>query len=253
MGNQKQKWTAEEEEALLAGVAKHGPGKWKNILKDPHFAPFLTHRSNIGLKDKWRNLSVSTSGQGSKEKLRTSKVKTVTAAPLPNVQNYSHAAPLRRKASIGTVVDDPSSSMQEGKNARRRGGWCSLIGPGQRMKPGVFFKLAISTLGGKSTTSRDLEKETNKQTLAKMEVQNSFKIRKQTVLGTKTPSPQEKDVKPWQSISSRLMITSETVDSIYLLNHSQCTSYLDDDDALKFTRLLGFIIPGSRGEIVLLA
>ena len=50
MGNQKQKWTAEEEEALLGGVAKHGPGKWKNILKDPDFAPFLTHRSNIDLK-----------------------------------------------------------------------------------------------------------------------------------------------------------------------------------------------------------
>lgn len=50
MGNQKQKWTAEEEEALLAGVAKHGPGKWKNILRDPQFAPSLTQRSNIDLK-----------------------------------------------------------------------------------------------------------------------------------------------------------------------------------------------------------
>lgn len=50
MGNQKQKWTSEEEDALLAGVKKHGPGKWKNILKDPEFAPFLTHRSNIDLK-----------------------------------------------------------------------------------------------------------------------------------------------------------------------------------------------------------
>lgn len=50
MGNQKLKWTEEEEEALLAGVSKHGPGKWKNILKDPEFAPYLTHRSNIDLK-----------------------------------------------------------------------------------------------------------------------------------------------------------------------------------------------------------
>lgn len=50
MGNQKQKWTQEEEDALLKGVAKHGPGKWKNILKDPDFAPSLVHRSNIDLK-----------------------------------------------------------------------------------------------------------------------------------------------------------------------------------------------------------
>lgn len=53
MGNQKQKWTDEEEKALLAGVAKHGRGKWKNILKDPEFASFLTNRSNIDLKVCW--------------------------------------------------------------------------------------------------------------------------------------------------------------------------------------------------------
>jgi hypothetical protein len=50
MGNQKLKWTAEEEEALLAGIRKHGPGKWKNILRDPEFADQLIHRSNIDLK-----------------------------------------------------------------------------------------------------------------------------------------------------------------------------------------------------------
>lgn len=50
MGNQKLKWTGEEEEALLAGIGKHGPGKWKNILRDPEFADQLIHRSNIDLK-----------------------------------------------------------------------------------------------------------------------------------------------------------------------------------------------------------
>lgn len=50
MGNQKLKWTAEEEEALLAGIKKHGPGKWKNILRDPEFSDQLINRSNIDLK-----------------------------------------------------------------------------------------------------------------------------------------------------------------------------------------------------------
>ena len=50
MGNPKQKWTSEEEEALRAGVAKHGTGKWKNIQKDPEFNHFLFTRSNIDLK-----------------------------------------------------------------------------------------------------------------------------------------------------------------------------------------------------------
>ena len=50
MGNQKLKWTGDEEEALRAGIEKHGLGKWKNILRDPEFADQLSNRSNIDLK-----------------------------------------------------------------------------------------------------------------------------------------------------------------------------------------------------------
>ena len=50
MGNPKQKWTSEEEEALRAGVKKHGTGKWKNIQRDPEFSHLLNSRSNIDLK-----------------------------------------------------------------------------------------------------------------------------------------------------------------------------------------------------------
>jgi myb proto-oncogene protein len=50
MGNQKQKWTAEEEEALQVGVQRYGAGKWKNILRDPELQPKLSSRSNIDLK-----------------------------------------------------------------------------------------------------------------------------------------------------------------------------------------------------------
>ncbi|CAI9786270.1 unnamed protein product [Fraxinus pennsylvanica] len=47
---------AEEEAALRAGVLKHGPGKWRTILKDPEFSGVLCSRSNLDLKDKWRNI-----------------------------------------------------------------------------------------------------------------------------------------------------------------------------------------------------
>lgn len=50
MGNPKLKWTLEEEEAITAAVAKLGTGQWKNILKDPEFAPRLANRSNVQLK-----------------------------------------------------------------------------------------------------------------------------------------------------------------------------------------------------------
>ncbi|EHA8586909.1 putative Single myb histone 2 [Cocos nucifera] len=70
MGAPKQKWTAEEEAALKAGVVKHGAGKWRTILKDPEFSGILCMRSNVDLKDKWRNISVTASGWGSREKAR---------------------------------------------------------------------------------------------------------------------------------------------------------------------------------------
>ncbi|CAK9879866.1 unnamed protein product [Sphagnum jensenii] len=65
MGAPKQKWTPEEEAALRAGVEKYGPGKWRAIQKDSKFGPCLTSRSNVDLKDKWRNMSVSANGLGS--------------------------------------------------------------------------------------------------------------------------------------------------------------------------------------------
>ncbi|KAK6923949.1 Linker histone H1/H5, domain H15 [Dillenia turbinata] len=70
MGAPKQKWTREEEEALRAGVAKHGAGKWRTILKDPEFSVALRLRSNVDLKDKWRNVTVTANGWGSREKAR---------------------------------------------------------------------------------------------------------------------------------------------------------------------------------------
>lgn len=70
MGAPKQKWTHEEEAALRAGVEKYGPGKWRAILRDPNWSACLASRSNVDLKDKWRNMSVTANGWGSREKAR---------------------------------------------------------------------------------------------------------------------------------------------------------------------------------------
>ncbi|XP_056176580.1 telomere repeat-binding factor 1 isoform X2 [Syzygium oleosum] len=69
MGAPKQKWTAEEEAALKAGVIKHGAGKWRTILTDTEFSAILQMRSNVDLKDKWRNINV-TAIWGSRQKAR---------------------------------------------------------------------------------------------------------------------------------------------------------------------------------------
>jgi len=84
MGAPKQKWTGEEEAALKAGVVKHGAGKWRNILKDPEFDTSLRNRSNIDLKDKWRNLTGTTTS-GSRKK-KENIVHTQYLSP-PKVEN----------------------------------------------------------------------------------------------------------------------------------------------------------------------
>ncbi|KAI9863063.1 MAG: hypothetical protein M1824_000751 [Vezdaea acicularis] len=56
---QRRKWTAEETEHLLKGVARHGLGKWKKILEDTDFR--FDDRSAIDLKDRFRTCCPSES------------------------------------------------------------------------------------------------------------------------------------------------------------------------------------------------
>ena len=48
-------WTAEEVNALRAGVCRHGEGNWAAIRNDAYLG--LSSRSGVNLKDKWRNLT----------------------------------------------------------------------------------------------------------------------------------------------------------------------------------------------------
>lgn len=133
MGNPKQKWTAEEEEALKAGIAKHGAGKWKLIQKDPEFNQHLHSRSNIDLKDKWRNMSAAVQG-GSRDKLRTPKPKpiapitpataTATATITPDANVVQNDVPTRTVTLISAnlnVKDDSvtAKDLPDPKNAPR--------------------------------------------------------------------------------------------------------------------------------------
>lgn len=59
MGAPKKKWSADEEEALREGVKHHGTGRWKYIKNDPRYKQILDKRSNVDLKDKWRNIQVA--------------------------------------------------------------------------------------------------------------------------------------------------------------------------------------------------
>ncbi|WOL06359.1 single myb histone 6 [Canna indica] len=104
MGAPKQKWTAEEEAALKAGVVKHGAGKWRTILKDPEFSGVLCLRSNVDLKDKWRNLSVTANGWGSREKARVALKRSRQISKHDNISK-----------TVSTVVEDVDDDIIETK------------------------------------------------------------------------------------------------------------------------------------------
>ncbi|CAH9100262.1 unnamed protein product [Cuscuta europaea] len=110
MGAPKQKWTPEEEAALKAGVRKHGPGKWRTILKDPDYCKVLYLRSNVDLKDKWRNMTVMANGWGSREKSKLA-LKRV------------HRTPKQDESSLAlTNVDQSEDESSEDKQVETSSG-----------------------------------------------------------------------------------------------------------------------------------
>ncbi|CAO2199134.1 unnamed protein product [Urochloa humidicola] len=104
MGAPKQRWTSEEEAALRTGVARHGVGNWRTILNDPGLSSILRYRSNVDLKDKWRNMNVTVTPLGSRDKVRTAAKKT-RAAP----KNNDHLT------SIITITSDDDDEIIDAK------------------------------------------------------------------------------------------------------------------------------------------
>ncbi|BBG98830.1 Homeodomain-like/winged-helix DNA-binding family protein [Prunus dulcis] len=224
MGNQKQKWTAEEEEGLLAGVAKHGPGKWKNILKDPEFASVLIHRSNIDLKDKWRNLSVSTSGHGSKDRPRGTKVKNSVAAQ-HLVRNSAPTASVRPNASPASAP--PNSSPASVRPSASPASALSTMKDmnGSDLGAILNFIEMVTVLIHILQQRHEVPVPPNFRRLlgprlrrlvsqGKLEkVQNRYKLKKDATFGTKTPTltRNQRDVRPRKLQNSGSMTFTETV------------------------------------------
>ncbi|KAJ8766694.1 hypothetical protein K2173_004518 [Erythroxylum novogranatense] len=204
MGNPKQKWTAEEEEALRAGVAKHGAGKWKNIQKDPEFNPFLFSRTNIDLKDKWRNMSISAG-----EKSRPSKPKLIAdaSAPAPsppvNTASDAVAAPVTLDLVVA-AANDSSKTVTDAKLAPRYNAMIfeaiSVLNQPNGSDPNAIanyieqrqelpqtFKKQLSSRLRRLVSQEKLEK-----------VQNCYRIKKTSSFATKTPSPKRKELQSRQ-------------------------------------------------------
>ncbi|KAG2321798.1 hypothetical protein Bca52824_015011 [Brassica carinata] len=238
MGNQKLKWTGDEEEALRAGIEKHGPGKWKNILRDPEFADQLSNRSNIDLKDKWRNLCVAPGTQCVKDKARTTtKVKdegvtvssvaptaaTSTPPLFANSSSSSPATSLPRSASSDFSVDN---FVVDNKNAPRYdamifeaiseladangsdvGSIFSFIEPRHEVPP--TFRRVLSSRLRRLAAQGKLSKVSNSKPLL-----NFYKLPDGSDATRTTPTPKlkETNVKPRQSYNQPPSVSQQMID-----------------------------------------
>uniref|UniRef100_A0A1D1ZC55 Histone H1 n=1 Tax=Anthurium amnicola TaxID=1678845 RepID=A0A1D1ZC55_9ARAE len=215
MGAPKQKWTAEEEEALRAGVSKHGAGKWRTIQKDPDFSRCLASRSNIDLKDKWRNMSLC-SGQGSREKPRVPRIKGITAASLSSAQTTTTSASVKQDGL--SAVIDPSTNAQDTKISPKYttmiiealsnvkephglevGAICSYIEQRHDVPPN--FRRLLGSKLRRLVAQNKIEK-----------VEKGYKL-KDSSFATKTPTPKQKDP-AYRSKPPQLSMLSGSIDLV---------------------------------------
>ncbi|GMY36339.1 single myb histone 4-like [Fagus crenata] len=225
MGNPKQKWTAEEEEALRAGVAKHGTGKWKDIQRDPQFNVHLASRSNIDLKDKWRNMSVSAGGQGPREKSRTSKSKANPEAPSTSASNVqpSVAASVAHDTAADPNMDDASRSLTDGKNAPDYNAMILEAISTSKEPNGLDTSKILSFIEQRLEVPQTfrrllnarLRKLANQHKIEKLVHNNCYIMKSDASPGTKTPTPKQDILqpKPLQSISYVTVTTGDTVEA----------------------------------------
>ncbi|KAE8687558.1 putative Lycopene epsilon cyclase, chloroplast precursor [Hibiscus syriacus] len=227
MGNPKQKWTAEEEEALRAGVAKYGKGNWKLIQRDPELSPFLFARSNIDLKDKWRNLSGGPGGHGSREKSRTSKPKPNSAGPQSSVVVKQTALPK-------PLIDDSSRSFAPSPNRYNE----LIIEAVSALKEpnGSDNRAIVGYIEQRQEVPQSFKKQLCSRlkrlvALEKLEkVHNRYKIRKYETFGTKSPIPKQKGKQPKQlQDTGRIIcdaVEEASVTAAYLIAEAENKSFL---------------------------
>ncbi|PWA85359.1 NAD-dependent epimerase/dehydratase family protein [Artemisia annua] len=118
MTKHKHRWTYKEAQALFDGVDAYGTGKWKEILKDPRFSAILVDRSNVDLKDKWRNIHAGLNGSRSR-----GKVKTLTTRKNTNPR-LTYPVPL---AVISPIEYGGSSHVEHGGSSHLKYGGSSHI------------------------------------------------------------------------------------------------------------------------------
>lgn len=148
-------YSEKEIQALHAGVARHGVGKWKEILRDPEL-PFHADgvRTVVDLKDKWRHLVAKRKRQEAQQ--NTVAANHSTSQP---PQNKQRASARRMKQDTRPPVADARSASAAAALLAGRGNAASSTlslglggGPSQMM-----FEDAKRTGAAAAATDRNDE------------------------------------------------------------------------------------------------
>ncbi|KAJ8575302.1 hypothetical protein ON010_g3909 [Phytophthora cinnamomi] len=111
-------WSEDEEEFLRQGVARRGIGKWKQILHDGA-GVFSAHRTNVDLKDKWKNLQ--TSRQTSRRRRKAPGTLTPPAEnDEPDSERDAPERPAKRRAPSNANASEESSADSAQPRPRRK-------------------------------------------------------------------------------------------------------------------------------------
>uniref|UniRef100_A0A6T7V0Y7 MYB transcription factor n=1 Tax=Pyramimonas obovata TaxID=1411642 RepID=A0A6T7V0Y7_9CHLO len=110
-GIPKTKWSEEEEAALKAGVERYGAGKWRFIQKDEEFQPILCNRSNVDLKDKWRNLNCAPGATSPKAATPAAAKTPVASTPTPTKPASTEKTLSKRK--LEQLVIEAVTALKE--------------------------------------------------------------------------------------------------------------------------------------------
>ncbi|KAL4109014.1 hypothetical protein PRIC1_000721 [Phytophthora ramorum] len=112
-------WSANEEEFLRQGVVKYGIGKWKKILTDGQDV-FSRHRTNVDLKDKWKNLQ--TPRHTSRKRRRVDGDMTPPSEDTTANETRSSAPvhTVKRRRAISDEINEVSSPESTDTRPRRQ-------------------------------------------------------------------------------------------------------------------------------------
>jgi hypothetical protein len=103
--------------ARLDSKRRYGPGKWRLIQKDEELSKILHNRSNVDLKDKWRNLHATGSERSSTPTIREREEKQNAAdgggdVPSTSAKTSASSALKRRKTDDAkTLGGIPASEV----------------------------------------------------------------------------------------------------------------------------------------------